>query len=87
MSYYLEPWQLESYDALEEVVMGQRVAWTVDDEVYLHTGNTDKRDDGYEYIGKLEWEDSPNATYRENMSHNLQRLREFFLTWRQETGK
>lgn len=82
---YLEPWELESEQALEIDVLGTRVAWTENDDVFIHTGEKTQRDDGYEHIGRLEWEDSP--TSHGDMEHNLDRLRDFFINWRNSHAK
>lgn len=78
---YMEPWELEGAEAIEEIVGGTRVAWTVDDDVYVHTGDTSERDDGYVHIGTLGWEDTPDDP-ADDAGFNIERLREFVLAWK-----
>ena len=72
---YLEPWQLEGEEAVEIVVGTTRVAWTVDDDVFIYTGDKSEREDGYIYIGQLEWEDNNGPT--DDFGHNEGRLRQY----------
>lgn len=86
---YPEPWQSEGWDALEIVVgANTRVAWTVDDDVFVHTGDTTEREDGYICIGQLAWEDTPNDP-ADDAGHNISRLREFVTNWEKanDTGR
>lgn len=81
-TYYPEPWQFETTDAIE-ITVGvppKRVAWTVDDDVYVHTGDTSQRDDGYVWIGELEWVDTPDDPC-DDAGFNEERLRQFVLAW------
>ena len=82
---YLDPWELESEQALEIDVLGTRVAWTENDNVFIYTGEKTQRDDGYEHIGNLEWEDGPSP--HDDMEYNLGRLRNFFINWRNNHAK
>lgn len=93
MSYYGEPWQDEGWDALEIVHGGpplplgaMPVAWTVDDDVFVRTGDTTEREDGYIHIGTLGWEDTPDDP-ADDGGHNINRLRDFVSAWRKENGK
>ena len=72
---YLEPWQLEGEEAVEIVVGTTRVAWTVDDDVFIYTGDKSEREDGYIHIGQLEWEDNNDPT--DDFGHNEGRLRQY----------
>lgn len=71
---------ISTWDAMEIVVGDLHVAWTVDDEVYVHTGDTSQRDDGYVLIGMLEWEADHKTAMREQIV-NEERLREFVRVW------
>lgn len=85
---YREPWQDEGWEALE-IVHGEPplpVAWTVDDDVFVRTGDTTERDDGYALIGQLEWVDTPDDP-ADDMGYNVNRLRDFVSKWRKENGK
>ena len=80
---YLEPWQLEGADGIE-ITVGfppMSVAWTVDDDVFVRTGSTVEREDGYILIGQLEWVDTPDDP-ADDAGYNLERLREFVQAWR-----
>jgi len=65
--------------ALEITVCDHKVAWTEDDDVYVHQPDHPecKREDGYVLIGTLEWEDGHTETYDEGMQYNIDRLRAF----------
>lgn len=78
---YQEPWQTEGAEALETEVLGLPVAWTVDDDVYVRTGDTSKREDGYMYIGTFPWEDGHAETYYGQEDHNIDRLHEYVVAW------
>ena len=67
-------------DALEFVVGDLHVAWTVDDEVYVHTGDTSQREDGYVLIGMLEWDADYKTAMREQIA-NKKRLHKFVHEW------
>jgi hypothetical protein len=80
-------WEVPSEDeqAIEITVGDARVAWTENDDVYLFTGpGANARDDGYTHIGTLKWEESMDeyVPFTVEEAHNLERLREFFLSWR-----
>jgi hypothetical protein len=60
------------------------VAWTVDDDVFVRTGDTTEREDGYILIGQLDWDDTPDDRAVE---YNIERLRTFVSAWRKENGK
>jgi hypothetical protein len=79
---YLEPWQLEGDDALEIEVGAARVAWTESDDVFVLSKETQAqstREDGFVWIGALEW--VGDVEDDEDEPFNLQRLREFVLKW------
>jgi len=74
---YREPWQDES-EALEITVgPATRVAWTIDDDVFVFTGDKSERKDGFVWIGRLCWEDSDDAY--NDYDFNVQRLRDFIV--------
>ena len=73
----LEPWQLEGEDVLEVIVDDVRVAWSLDDDVYIYTGSAEERGNGYKRIGSLEWDEEPEYTIAQNENHNEERLCEF----------
>ena len=77
---------MEGAEAIEEVILGQRVAWTVDDDVYVYTGDTTEREDGYVHIGTLGWEDTPDDP-ADDAGYNIERLREFFFNWKENELK
>ncbi len=84
MSYrYMEPWELENAEAIEIVVGTTKVAWTVDDDVFIHTGDTTEREDGYVHIGQLQWEDTPDDP-ADDGGYNIERLRDFVNTYKKE---
>lgn len=75
-------WQHRHADAIEIKVLDMHVAWTVDDDVFVHTGNTDEREDGFVHIGTLEWVDGdPEHTVSEDEAYNTDRLREYVCAW------
>ena len=80
---YLEPWEMEGEEALEIVVGTTKVAWTVDDDVFVHIGDKAEREDGYILIGQLQWADTPNDP-ADDAGYNISRLREFVLAWQKE---
>lgn len=87
---YDYPPEYNAEHALEITVGDMDVAWNEDDEVFIYTEKTKTqsvRDDGYILIGNLEWEDSPNCNYDEDMEYNLERLRNFALDWKQGLNK
>jgi len=78
---YQGPWQQESAEALEINVLGLPVAWTVDDDVYVRTGETTEREDGYIHIGTFEWEDGHSESFSEQQLRNSDRLHEYVCAW------
>jgi len=70
----------EPYEAVEIIVQGMRIAWTVDDEVFVHTGDTSQREDGFVLIGMLPW-DADYKTHIMEQMENENRLREFVQVW------
>lgn len=83
---YLEPWQMEGEEAIEIVVGTLRAAWTIHDDVYVHTG-TREREDGYQLIGNLHWvEESWGGNAFDDLAYNEERLREFVLEWAKTNG-
>lgn len=76
---YPEPWQHEPIDALEISVLGLPVAWTADDDVFVRTGDTAEREDGYVHIGLLGWEDTDDPC--DDAGYNTERLRQYVLAW------
>lgn len=78
-----EPWQMESVDALEINILGMPVAWTVDDDVFVRTGDKTEREDGYVLIGQLEWIDDINDPC-DDAKFNEGRLRDFVCEWVKE---
>jgi hypothetical protein len=85
---WIEHWEV---DALEVTVGSMQVAWTSDDEVYVYTEQTKQqstREDGYIFIGNLEWEDMPvDGDWTQEEANNLERLRNFALDWKQGINK
>lgn len=84
------PPEYDAEHALEITVGDMNVAWNEDDEVYIRSEKTkDKstREDGYIFIGHLNWEDSPDCNYDEDTEYNLERLRNFALDWKQGINK
>lgn len=65
-----EPWQREGESAFEIVEGTTRAAWTEDDAVFVYTGNTDEREDGFQFAGYLHWTDGTDE-------ENINRFREF----------
>ena len=66
-------------DAIEIAVGSMQLAWTVDDDVMLYTGDASEREDGFVKIGTLEyvcWVDGDELEY------NLELLRKFALDWK-----
>jgi hypothetical protein len=49
--------------------------------VFIHTGNKTEREDGYVHIGRLEWEEAPNDPL-DDSGHNIERLREFVISYK-----
>ena len=88
MEFIREPWQDEGWDALEIThgVPPLPVAWTVDDDVFVRTGDTTEREDGYVLIGQLGWEDTPDDP-ADDGGYNVGRLHEMVSKWRKENGK
>lgn len=85
---YDYPPEYDNEDALE-IVHGEPplpVAWTVDDDVFVRTGDTTEREDGYFLIGQLGWEDTPDDP-TDDGGYNVGRLRDFVSAWRKENGK
>jgi hypothetical protein len=80
---YLEPWQLEGAEGIEITVGTTPVAWTVDDDVFVRTGDTAEREDGFILIGQLEWVDTPDDP-ADDAGYNIDRLREFVWAWKKE---
>ena len=81
MNYrYMEPWELENAEAIEIIVDTTKVAWTVNDDVFIYTGDTTEREDGYVHIGKLEWDETSNDPL-DDSGHNIERLRDFVISY------
>lgn len=76
----MEPWELENAEAIEIVVGTTKVAWTVDDDVFVHIGEKTEREDGYKHIGTLEWVDTPDDP-ADDGGYNIGRLRDFVCAW------
>jgi hypothetical protein len=70
--------EYEDEDALEITVgFATQVAWTTADDVYVHTGDTSEREDGFVWIGQLSWEDNDDPC--DDYGFNVQRLRDFVI--------
>lgn len=57
----------EEEGAYEEKIDGIWYAWDESDNIYKHTGDCSERDDGYAFVGKLEFDDGfdePLAQFR-----------------------
>lgn len=69
------------------------VAWTENDAVYIRKpwAPSTERDDGFQYIGSLEWESYDSEYYCEEEAHNEARLHDFVQDYkdraRRETGE
>lgn len=69
------------------------VAWTDDDNVFIYKpwAPHPDREDGYQLIGTLAWEDRDGDTWAENEAHNTDRLDTFVQDYknrmRLETGE
>lgn len=78
---YLEPWELSGNEAVEIVVNGVRVAWTVDNDVFIYvrdlTERTHPDDDGFDHFGYLEWEDNDDPL--DDAGYNQERLRNYVI--------
>jgi len=51
--------------------------------VFIHTGDTTEREDGYVHIGQLQWEDTPDDP-ADDGGYNIERLRDFVNTYKKE---
>jgi len=54
--------------------------------VFVRTGDTTEREDGYVLIGQLGWEDMPDDP-ADDGGYNVGRLRDFVSKWRKENRK
>jgi len=83
----LEPWQLEGEDVLETCVDDVRVAWSLDNDVYVYAGRIEERDPrDYHHIGILVWDDEPEYTAAQNEKHNEERLEYFVRAYLKRTA-
>ena len=82
MNYWEEP--TDGVDAWEVVVAGTRAAWTVDNDVYVYTGDTSEREDGFVHIGVLEWVDDDTVSVSESEAANEHAFREFVLEYKKK---
>lgn len=62
-------------NSIDVVVHDARVSWSETDDVYVHTGQTAEREDGYVNIGSLAWDDGGDEV------HNIERLKQFVGEW------
>lgn len=74
-------------DAIETTIGSMQLAWTVDDDVMLYTGDASEREDGFVRIGTLVWESYHQMSYDDEMEHNLELLREFALDWKRRVTR
>lgn len=67
------------YGAIDVTVDGKVVAWTEDNEVFVFTRNYTHREDGFEYVGELAWQDHPDLTPEQEYDLNVKTLTEMIL--------
>lgn len=83
---YLEPWEMEGVEGLEVVVAKTtKAVWTENEDVFVHTGDTTEREDGYIHIGLLAWEDTPDDP-ADDGEYNIRRLRDYVAEWLKANG-
>ena len=85
---YLEPWEMDGVDGIEVVVARTtKAVWTEDDDVFVYTGDTTERADGYIHIGVLTWEDTDDTDDpADDGEYNIRRLRDFVAEWIKANG-
>lgn len=83
----------DSWNAFETHHGYLQVAWTEDDDVFIrkHWAPHPDREDGYQHIGTLQWEDREGDSWAENEAHNTERLHALVQDYkdrmRRETGE
>ena len=83
MAYKQEPWQMEGESAWEIKCGFCTAAWTEDGDVYLYNPANPgtEREDGFVWIGHLDYNDEADETGNENLLHD------FVVTYKHEQMK